>query len=186
MSRESQATDDSDAALLSLSAAGDRSAFDRLASRHLGRTWRLALRVTGDPGEAEEVAQEAMLRAWRSAGRYDPEKGAFTAWLHRIVVNLAADRRRAARPGQAALADAIADPAPAACVALENAQRRRLLAAGLAALPERQLRAVSLAYIEERAGTEAAASLGISTRALEGLLRRARRFLREWVHAREA
>ncbi len=186
MSREAFATDESDAALMALSAAGDRSAFDRLACRHLGRTWRLALRLTGDPHEAEEIAQDAMLRAWRSADRYDPERGAFTTWLHRIVVNLAADRRRAARPAKEPLTDELADPAPSAAVSLEAMERRRHLAAGLAALPDRQLQAIALAYFEERGGTEAAASLGVSTRALEGLLRRARRFLREWVHTREA
>ena len=186
MNRDLPAADESDARLMALSAAGDRSAFDRLAARHLGRTWRLALRLTGDPHEAEEIAQDAMLRAWCAAERYDAERGAFTTWLQRIVINLAADRRRAGRATGPPLTDAIADPAPGAFAVLEAAERRRHLAAGLAALPDRQLQAVALAYFEGRAGAEAASVLGVSTRALEGLLRRARQFLREWVYAREA
>ncbi len=186
MSQETIAPGASDAALMAASAAGDRSAFDRLALRHLGRAWRLALRLTADPHEAEEIAQEALLRAWRSAGRYDPDRGAVATWLARIVVNLAADRRRAAGPAVAPLTDAIADPSPSAFDRLETAERRRLLAAGLAALPDRQRQAVALAYFGERAGSDAAACLGVSTRALEGLLHRARRFLREWVCAHEA
>ena len=80
----------------------------------------------------------------------------------------------------------IADPVPPAFAALEAAERRLHLASGLAALPDRQLQAIALSYFEERPSWEAAAALGVSTRALEGLLRRARRFLRDWVDAREA
>jgi RNA polymerase sigma-70 factor (ECF subfamily) len=175
---------ETDAALIVRSAAGDRTAFDRLADRHLGRVYRLALRLTGDPAVAEEIAQEALVRAWRHAGRFDPARGQATTWLHRIVVNLATDWRRSAKPGLA-LPDDLPSPSPNPLSVLQADQRRTTLAAGIAALPERQRAAIVLSYIEQQAGSDAAQALGVSARALEGLLRRGRRFLRAWLQERE-
>jgi len=179
------AAGETDAALLGRSAMGDRAAFDRLAGRHLGRVYRLALRLTGDPAAAEEIAQEALLRAWRNAERFDPARGQATTWLHRIVVNLAIDWRRSAKSDLTALPDDLPSPVPNPLAALQASQRRTALAEGLAALPERQRAAIVLSYIEQVAGQDAAHALGASTRALEGLLRRGRRFLRAWLQERE-
>ena len=67
------------------------------ASRMAGaqdRVLRPARGVLGDRGEAEEVAQEAFLRAYR---RYRSlrEPGSFRAWVCRISLRLAPNRRRA-------------------------------------------------------------------------------------------
>ena len=175
---------DSDEALMARSAAGDPAAFEALCARHLARLYVLALRVAGDRAEAEEVAQEAMARAWRNASRFDPARGRVTPWLNRIAVNLAIDRQRRAVQ-HASLPEDLPSLAPDAEQMLQRRDRRAALAAGLVALPARQRAAIVLTYFEERAGQDAAASLGISVRALEGLLRRGRLFLLEWLRARE-
>jgi RNA polymerase sigma-70 factor (ECF subfamily) len=173
--------DSTDAELMGWAASGDRAAFEVLVGRHGERTLRLALRVLGDPAEAEEVAQEAFLRAWQAAAGFDPARAQFTTWLHRITLNLAIDRtrRRAVAPeaGASALA-ALADPAPGPEAAAAAAQDRAALAAALAQLPARQRAAIALAYEDGLSGAEAAATLNVSERALEGLLRRARLMLR--------
>jgi RNA polymerase sigma-70 factor (ECF subfamily) len=175
---------ETDEALLARAAEGDRAAFDRLAARWLPRLYRAALRLLDDPAEAEDVAQEAMLRAWRKAARFDPRRAGAAAWLHRIAVNLAMDRRRAARPA-AALDEHLADQRQDAEAALQQVQRRRALAEGIAGLPRRQRAALALTYGEERPGREVARLLGTSARALEGLLRRARLMLRDRLIARD-
>lgn len=177
--------DECDATLIVDSAAGDLAAFDRLATRHLGRFYLLALRLVDHPADAEEIAQEAMLRVWRSAGRYDPAKGKAATWLNRIVLNLAIDRMRSAPPARTPLAEDLQDMAPDAAAILQARQQRTSLLSGLAALPARQRQALTLTYLEELAAKEAARALGVSTRGLEGLLRRGRRFLRDWMRARE-
>ncbi len=173
-----------DETLMARSAGGDRAAFAALCTRHLARLYVLALRVAGDPAEAEEIAQETMVRAWRQAGRFDPACGSAAGWLNRITVNLAIDKRRGA-VRHTALPPGLASEAPDAEDALQRRDRRAALMAGLAALPARQRAALVLTYFEERAGQDAARSLGISVRALEGLLRRGRLFLRDWLRARE-
>ncbi len=171
----------SDAALMALAGNGDRAAFNLLVGRHGERALRVALRILGDAAEAEEVAQEAFLRAWQAAASFDPARARFTTWLHRIVVNLAIDRtrRRAGAPSTGLEAAAeLADAAPGPEADAAAAEARAALAVALGALPPRQRAAIALAYEEELSGAEAAAALEVSERALEGLLRRARQFLR--------
>ena len=173
--------DASDPALMALAGGGDRAAFNLLVGRHGERALRVALRILGDAAEAEEVAQEAFLRAWQAAAGFDPARARFTTWLHRIVVNLAIDRtrRRAGAPSAGLDAAAeLADPRPWPDADAEAAEARAALAAALEALPARQRAAIALAYEQELSGADAAAALEVSERALEGLLRRARQFLR--------
>jgi RNA polymerase sigma-70 factor (ECF subfamily) len=173
-----------DAVLMARAAKGERAAFDALCPRHLPRLYVLAVRVGADPADAEEIAQDAMVRAWRNARAFDPARGALAGWLNRIAVNLAIDRCRA-QVRQAALTEDIAAPEPDPEAAARRRELRATLAAGLAALPERQRAAFVLTYGEDRSGAEAAGMLGVSVRALEGLLRRARLSLRDWMEARE-
>lgn len=171
-----------DATLLGWASEGDRRAFDELAARHLPMLYRVALRITGQPAEAEEVAQEAMLRLWQHAARFDPEQGRLSTWLHRIVANLAIDRMRRARTAPLQVAEMVPDPNPGPEAAVEERQRRARLTAALEELPPRQRAALALSYDQGLSGAEAAAALSVSTRALEGLLRRARRFLSARLH----
>lgn len=140
----------------------------------------LALRMTGAHQDAEEVAQEAFLRVWAVAERWDPDGGArFTTWLYRVVMNLCLDRRR--RTPMLGI-DEVAEPADSSPSGLElygRDQARGLVAEALAALPERQRAAVSLCYFGEVSCQDAADSLEISLSALESLLVRGRRALRD-------
>ena len=174
--------DPSDAALMARAAAGDRAAFEVLATRHLLALHRAARRVVGDAAEAEDLAQEAMLRAWQLAARFDPSRGSLRAWLHRIVTNLAIDRLRRARPA-AEITPELADTTPDPETALRQRRRRAALLAAVLRLPARQRRALALTYAEGWPSAAIGLSLGISTRAVEGLLRRARLALREGLRA---
>lgn len=173
-----------DEALMTRAAQGDRAAFDALCVRHLPRLYVVALRLGADPTAAEEIAQDAMVRAWRSAARFDPARGKLTTWLNRIAVNLTIDRQRAVRTLDA-LADDLPAMEPDALQAIESRDQAAALASGLAALPARQRTALLLTYAEDGAGKDVARTLGISVRALEGLLRRGRLFLKDWLLARE-
>lgn len=166
-----------DEALIAWAADGDRLAFDQLALRHLPRLYQIAHRVTGSAAEAEELAQEAMLRAWQHAARFDPQRARLGTWLYSIVTRLAIDRGRRHAPLPLEDAGDPADPGPDPETALADRQRQDLLAAAIGELPPRQRAALALSYDQGLSGAEAAAALSVSTRALEGLLRRARGFL---------
>jgi RNA polymerase sigma-70 factor (ECF subfamily) len=169
----------SDDELMVRVAAGERTAFDGLVDRHLPRCLRLAERVVGSRAEAEEVAQEFFLRVWTGAGRWrtSAEGGArFTTWLYRVVVNLCLDRRR--RPGFVPL-DSAGDPADSALTALHKSRAAARVAGAVAALPERQCAALVLCFYEGLSGRAAAEILELTPAAVESLLVRARRRLRD-------
>lgn len=69
------------------------AAFERLATEHLDRSYRLAGAILGRTGEAEDAVHDAFETAWRKwASLRDPAR--FEAWFGRIVVNTCRDRLR--------------------------------------------------------------------------------------------
>jgi RNA polymerase sigma-70 factor, ECF subfamily len=180
MTEELRIAPDSDGVLMQRVARGDHGAYTTLVDRHLRHAVTLAWRVLFDRADAEEVAQEAFLRVWQHAARWQPDGSAsFRTWLNRIVVNLCIDRKR--RPGMAALDDQPepVDTQPGPFEARLGAETSDRVAAALQRLPERQRAAILLCYWEGESNIAAAATLGITVGALESLLVRAKRTLRD-------
>ena len=168
-----------DEELMARIAEGDRTAFAALVTRHLDRAVRTAQRLLGERSEAEDVAQDAFLRLWQHADRWRPEGGRFTTWFYRVVVNAAIDRLR--RPRALPLDD-VAEPEdeqPNAFRSLHRAEVSRSVSAAVGELPERQRTALTLCHYEGLGNIEAAEVMGITVGALESLLIRAKRYLRD-------
>lgn len=176
---DARSDDLSDAELLARSAAGDRRAFDRIVARHAPLALRLAARIAPDRHSAEDIAQEAMVRIWHRARDFDARRARFTTWLYRIVVNLCIDLRRKPKPVPLPENFDTADPATGAEEILEHDDRRAALARAMADLTEGQRAALTLVYDEGLSGAEAAQALGVTTKAVERLLARARAHLRD-------
>jgi RNA polymerase sigma-70 factor (ECF subfamily) len=173
----------SDETLMAAIAAGDRLAFARLVERHLARTVGLGTRLMGARADGEEIAQEAFARVWSHAARWRPIGGGgnakFTTWLYRIVVNLAIDRKR--RPSMAPMDD-VEEPADEADDGFALIHRRQVsdaVSRAMARLPERQRVALSLCFFEGMSNIEAGKVMSLSVGAIESLLVRARRALRD-------
>jgi RNA polymerase sigma-70 factor (ECF subfamily) len=99
------------------------------------------------------------------------------------VVNLCIDQRRRMRPeGLPDDFDAV-DPSAGAEELVERRERQALLVEALKGLPVRQRAALTLIYDEGLSGLEAARVLGVSAKAVERLLARARGSLRERLRA---
>jgi RNA polymerase sigma-70 factor (ECF subfamily) len=169
-----------DTALMRRIARGDTRAIDTLVRRHLPRALRLARRVLGSDEAAEDVAQEGFLRLWKHAPvwKSSTEAGAlFSTWLYRVILNLCIDQKRKRRD---ASLDDLPEPADARANAETQLARREMAARvrrSVAALPERQRLAFILSFYEEHSNKEAADILGVSVKAVESLLVRARRQL---------
>ena len=173
--------------------SGDKTAFALLVRRHLARATALAQRITGNRSDAEEIVQEAFLRCWQKAPEWRPandraanEGGAqgsataqFGTWLYRVLVNLCLDRRRRPQPVEIEAAEMVADDAADGFDETARGETSRRVQAAMAQLPERQRAALALCYFEGMGNIEAAAMLDISIGALESLLVRARRALRD-------
>jgi RNA polymerase sigma-70 factor, ECF subfamily len=164
--------------LIELVATGDVRAYRQLVDRHLRGIHAFTYRMLGSRAEAEEVCQETFLRLWEHAGRYVPHAKPST-WIYRIAHNLSIDRLRRRRESSSGVAP---DDLPGSERPSGLFQERQLAEAvqqALAALPERQRAAIGLVHYQGLSNAEAAEVLGVGVRALESLLARARRQLRD-------
>lgn len=166
-----------DASLLRLARAGDAAAYEAIVARYREPLRRSCARIT--PDRAEDAVQQALLAAWMAL-----ERGAdvreLRPWLYAIARNAAIDQARGVRSDLVELGPEIPggeDPAQA------EARRRELteVLEAVAALPERQRRALVATALHGRTTEAVAVDLGLSGGALRQLVHRARTSVRAAV-----
>ena len=170
---------DPDAELVARVGRGDRAAAQILMARHISRMLALSRRMLGDPAEAEDAVQDAFIQLWTHAARWEPGRARIGTWLYRVTLNKCYDRLRRRPTARLEEAAEMPDAAPGPETALQNAAVSAQIEAALAALPQRQRAAIQLCHFQDCGNIEAADILGISVEALESLLARGRRALRE-------
>ncbi|HAQ36017.1 MAG: hypothetical protein CMF74_08205 [Maricaulis sp.] len=178
-------TNDPDAPLLAAIGEGDRDAARELMQRRLPRLLAIAQRLLSDPVEAEDVAQETFIRVWKAAGRWRSGEAKVETWMSRIAINLCYDRLRRRRE---VLTDTVpdrADGTPGADTILTMGEAARTIKDAVAQLPDRQRLALELCHFQDATNIDAAAAMEISVDALESLLARGRRKLREILTGQE-
>lgn len=169
---------DKDAALMQEVADGNASASRIIADLYLNGSYRLAMRILGDNGLAEDMAQEAFIRLWKQAPKWQA-KAQIKTWLHRVTHNLCVDYlRKQKRYSDDEIPD-VEDPRPGVLEIKAQQQLGDKVTEALQKLPARQRIAISLVHFEECGNIEAAAIMDISVDALESLLARGRRKLKE-------
>jgi RNA polymerase sigma-70 factor (ECF subfamily) len=151
-------------------ASGDQSVYATLVTDHLGPISAYAQRMTGNVSNAEDITQEVFLRLWLKASEFDATRARLTTWLHQMAHNLAIDQHRK-RHREVSL-EVIDVPDPA--VPSDSSEKPYPVAQALLQLPERQRSALALTYYQDLSNREVADILGLSTRAVESLLVRAR------------
>lgn len=159
---------------------GDQRAFARLYDLLSARVFGLILRVLVDRSQSEEVLQEVFLEVWQSADRFAPNRGQGRAWVLTIAHRRAVDRVRSSqastdrdiRVGFRDL-EVAHDGVPEQVELRIEGQR---VAKAVAALPDVQREALTLAYFGGYSQSEIAALVGaplgtIKTRMRDGLSR---------------
>ena len=174
----------SDGELAALSLAGRQDAFAEIMRRHRDPIFRLIRGHTGNPEEALDLVQDCFISAFKHLDRYDQNRP-FRAWLARIAINKCRDwsRRRTVRrillldssPGYAA--SSVPDPSPRADDAAADRQELELLWNAVARLPRALKEPLILRTIDGLSPAETALALGISEKAVETRIYRARRRL---------
>lgn len=166
-------------------AQGDRAAFSRLMTATKFDLHRFVTRYVGDPEEALDLLQDTYAAAWLSIRGYDPARP-FGAWLRTIALNKCRDwsRRRQVRRLvrgvmglDAAEAQAVGDPAPGPDAVADDRREVRRLQAALSRLPDSQRAPLLLAVLEGRSHAEIGAIMGLSVKAVELRIARARKAL---------
>lgn len=176
-----------DALQAAAAAGGDGTAFRRLVERHGDALHGFCRRALGCERDAEDVCQETFVRAWHALPRYT-ERGQFRSWLWSIALNLCRDHGRARARRHRWLCDWPAETPPEAFTAAADspdeaaALRADLerLSAGLSLLPPGLREPLVLSTVENLPHAGIATMLGLSVRAVDTRVFRARQQLQEW------
>jgi RNA polymerase sigma factor (sigma-70 family) len=148
-------------------------AFERIYRQNVRHVYGYALAVLRSPEDAEDVTQATFLNAYRAFER--GERHSADSWLISIAHKLCDQRaRQEARAEEVAYDDQAEEAVPEAEGPTENDVRR-----ALRRLPFDQRAALIMRELEGRSYAELAEILGVSLAAVETLLFRARRALRE-------
>lgn len=188
--RQTAVTDDlagcADAELATRALDRSSAAFSLLMQRHEARIYRLVRSHIGRNDEALDIVQESFVAAWLALKTYDPARP-FGSWLARIAINKSRDwgRRRAVRkfftfavPLAGDMLE-IPDDAIGADVSTDDRQRLAAVARALAQLPTQLKEPLILCAVDGLSQADAATVLGISEKAVETRMRRARARLAE-------
>jgi RNA polymerase sigma factor (sigma-70 family) len=163
------------APLLAQGVRRDR-AFERLYRRHVKDVYRYAYAVLQNRADAEDVTQTTFLNAYRAFERGErPDKP--HNWLIAIAHNVCRQRFRQSqrRPNEVEFND----DAGAQLVEDDNTPTAEDIRRALSFLPFNQRAALVMRELEGRSYAEIAAVLELSVSAIETLIFRARRSLRE-------
>ena len=161
---------------LSLRLQSTNRSFERLYRAHVGDVYRYALAITGNAADAEDIAQTTFMNAYRALERGErPDKPRH--WLIAIAHNVCRQRFRqtARRPMEVTYFEDVGE----ALVPSDDTPSAVDIQRALGELALNQREALVMRELEGRSYAEIAELLGVSVAAVETLLFRARRALRE-------
>src|SRR5919106_3868899 len=151
-------------------------AFERIYRRHVGDVYRYTLAVLRNPADAEDVTQTTFLNAYRAYEAGERPRLPHN-WLIAIAHNVCRQRFRQSqrRVEEVVFDDTVAE----AVVADDDAPTAEDIRRALGHLAFNQRAALVMRELEGRSYAEIAEILDLSTSAVETLIFRARRALRE-------
>ena len=178
-----------DGELATLSIAKREDAFAEIVRRYQHRMYRVAFASLGDPDDALDVVQDAFIAAHRALKSFDTNR-AMRPWLVRIALNRCRDRLRHRRVRRLLLAfsatsetiDSIADDQPGQDRTASDRQELAHVMRAISDLPIAIREPLILRTIEGLSQADTATTLGISEKAVETRLSRARERLRAQLH----
>ncbi|MGK0474215.1 MAG: RNA polymerase sigma-70 factor (ECF subfamily) [Candidatus Azotimanducaceae bacterium] len=168
---------DQEAALIARVQGGDGAAFQVLLQQNLPVIHRYASRMLGNPTEAADIAQEVFIRFWQKSATFDSSRAKLSTWLHQIAHNLCMDffRKHSRLTGLDELDEPESQPLE---TELGQEQKNEVMKSLIGKLPERQRSALILCHYQGLSNRQTAVILDITIDALESLLSRARRTLK--------
>lgn len=166
------------------------SGFHELFDKHKRNVINLAYQFVHSREAAEDIAQEVFIKIYEKRVAFDP-KAKFTTWLYRVTVNAALDdlRRRKKftfsldaprnEKGQGTFLERLAGDERSPEAAAADEEVRRLVRGEITKLPEKLRLPLILYQFEDLPYADIAKIIGISEKAVERRLYRAREKLKE-------
>jgi RNA polymerase sigma factor (sigma-70 family) len=183
--------EDPDLTLVQALKAGEEHALNALMDRHRDGLFRFVLRQVHNEADALDLAMETFVRAYFNIEKFRPA-AKFATWLYHIAMNLCRDHLRS-RAYQYSLRTVSFDAPtqeggdPSLLQKMEGRPDQKtdrleeliVLEKAITQLPEDLKNAFILAALEDRPQAETAELLGISLKAVETRVYRARKLLLE-------
>lgn len=172
----------SDGELMAQIQLGCHQSFAVLVKRHTDQFYRLALSTLGNASDADDVIQTVFIKLWQQPHSWRPSQSKFTTWFYRVVLNQCRDKlRQSKQPRPIIEQDEARLLQPSEQDHLEHKQlddrnRQRLLSA-IGNLNDSQKDAINLKIYCELSQRETAEVMGLSIKAVESLLVRAKKNL---------
>jgi len=166
---------------------GDTNSFRILVDRYQTIVFHIAFGFVHNQEEAEDITQEVFIRTWQSLSKFRGDSS-FSTWLHRIAVNVCLNQIRKEkrlpvlnrislffRSDTAEIPPDTENPEEI----LIREEHSVWLQKALDSLPEKQRIAIVLSKYDDLSQKEIAAIINLTEGAVEALLQRAKRNLRE-------
>ena len=165
------------------------NSFNELFEAHKDAVFRLALRYVNSAEDAADIAQEVFVSVYFGIENFD-QRSKVSTWIYRITINKCLDHLKARKRkkrwgkvislfGRAEEEQVVGNSAISAdSDMLERELDDRVMQA-IAGLPDNQQTAIVLARLEGRPQAEVAEIMGLSVKAVESLLQRAKKTLAE-------
>ncbi len=177
-------TDAQDKALVKRAVAGDDRAFTAIMRKYKSPLYGFAYRYVNDPDDAEDIVQDTFIAMHRNLSRFKPAYK-FSTWAFQIAKNKCRDlgRKRKTRSFmqrvtpfmETKLTEVQSDENPEDSI---DAKRKlNDLVAKIAQLPENLKAPLIMCTLEDMSHKQAAEVLGISPKAVETRIYRARHSL---------
>jgi RNA polymerase sigma factor (sigma-70 family) len=182
--------DDPDLPLIQELQRGNDSALDQLMRRHKEPLFRFIYRYVLNKEEARDLLQETFIRVYSKRDQFRPS-ARFSTWLYRIALNLCRDQARSRAGKQQRLTESLvirsdegkererditarsANPAEI----VQTNEALLLVESTIQTLPHDLKVALILTVLEDRPQKECADLLGITIKAVETRVYRARKIL---------
>ncbi len=163
-------------------ADGDRNAFQELYTLFSEKVYNTALSYTQNEQDAEEVAQDVFTSIFKNAKHFK-ENATVSTWVYRITVNTSLNllKKRKRRFAFISFGDSVKEKPDFVHpgILMEHQESAKALFKVIDGLALQQKTAFILSFIEDLPRQEVADIMGLSLKAVESLLQRSKRNLRE-------
>jgi RNA polymerase sigma factor (sigma-70 family) len=171
---------------------GNDAILETLMDRHKEGLFRFIYRYTQSEEDARDLLQETFVRAYLKRHQFQP-RARLSTWFYRIALNLCRDHARSRAGKQSRRTESIfvqteaagehpreiPSPATSADRILESKEESARLHAAIRELPHDLKTALILTVFEDYSQKECAELLGITPKAVEGRVARARKILED-------
>jgi RNA polymerase sigma-70 factor, ECF subfamily len=166
---------------------GDNS-FKTIYDEYKNLVFNLCLQYVQNTADAEDITQEVFVKLHQQLHKYDSNVASLKTWIYRITINQNLDFLKAKRAKKrfafiSSLFKELEEEGPAHFdhpgVAMEDKEEIRQLLEMINSLPDKQKTALILSKIEERPQKEIAEIMGLSLKAVESLIQRAKMNLKD-------